>query len=144
MPLFHHNKDDAEQATDPPVDPERYTKAVAYYRGLSFEHRAAEVLARIGPTIADGSQSADALVASLMPAGSRDPDDLSQSEWDASFELEYTLHDAFQALVLARLLIRRESEYKGATDIAYRLSPDGSAALAAGNAADVVARRLPD
>jgi hypothetical protein len=50
---------------------------------------------------------------------------------------------AFQVLVLARLLIRRETPYKGAIDIDYRISADGAAAVAAGDAGAVIDRRLP-
>jgi hypothetical protein len=54
------------------------------------------------------------------------------------------LQEAFQALELARMLIRRESEYQGATEITYALGPDGRSALSRGDVAQVVSRRLPD
>jgi hypothetical protein len=47
-------------------------------------------------------------------------------------------------LVLTRMLIRRESEYKGATDVTYALGPDGRAAQSRGDVAEIVTRRLPD
>ncbi|HEY1522234.1 MAG TPA: hypothetical protein VGF70_04405 [Solirubrobacteraceae bacterium] len=58
--------------------------------------------------------------------------------------LELALQEAFQALVLTRMLIRRESQYKGATDVTYALGPDGRAAQSRGEVAEVVARRLPE
>ena len=54
------------------------------------------------------------------------------------------LREAFQALVLGRMVIRQEQTYKGATWVTYVNSPDGRAALERGDVADVVARRLPD
>jgi hypothetical protein len=81
--------------------------------------------------------------------GSLLPDDADWMNWspqqrDAWLSLELALQEAFQALVLARMLIRRESQYKGATDVTYALGPDGRAAHSRGDVADVVARRLPD
>jgi hypothetical protein len=58
--------------------------------------------------------------------------------------LALVLREAFQALVLARMVIRQEQSYKGATWVTYVNSPDGRAALGRGDVADVVARRLPD
>ena len=46
--------------------------------------------------------------------------------------------------MLARLLIRQEQTYKGATWVTYVNSPDGRAALGRGDVAAVLARRLPD
>ncbi len=47
-------------------------------------------------------------------------------------------------LVLTRMLVRRETQYRGATDVTYALGPDGRAAQSRGDVAEVVARRLPD
>jgi hypothetical protein len=69
---------------------------------------------------------------------------LSESQRRNWLGLELMLREAFQALVLARLLIRQEQTYKGATWVTYANSPDGRAALSRGDVADVVARRLPD
>jgi hypothetical protein len=58
--------------------------------------------------------------------------------------LELVLQEAFGVLVLTRMLIRRENQYKGATDVTYALGPDGRAAQGRGDVAQVVGRRLPD
>ena len=60
------------------------------------------------------------------------------------FSLELVLQEAFQVLVLTRMLIRRESEYKGATDVTYAVGPDGRAAQIRGDVAEIVTRGLPD
>lgn len=64
-----------------------------------------------------------------------------RTDWTS---LALILREAFQVLVLARMLIRQEQTYKGATWVTYVNSPDGRGALSRGNIADVVARRLPD
>jgi hypothetical protein len=77
---------------------------------------------------------------------------LPESDWMALspeqrlnwLSLAAILREAFQALVLARMLIRQEQDYKGATWVTYINSPDGRAALDRADVADVVARRLPD
>ena len=61
-----------------------------------------------------------------------------------SLSLALILREAFQALVLTRMVIRQEQTYKGATWVTYVNGPDGLAALDRGDVADVVARRLPD
>jgi hypothetical protein len=57
--------------------------------------------------------------------------------------LALILREAFQVLILKRILIRQEQTYKGATWITYVDSPDGRAALDRRDAADAEARRLP-
>ncbi len=77
---------------------------------------------------------------------------LPESDWMALsveqrkgwLSLAVILREAFQALVLTRMVIRQEQTYKGATWVTYVNSPDGRAALERGDVADVVARRLPD
>jgi hypothetical protein len=147
VPLFHHSNDDADSAAAAAApDPERYVKSLAYWQQLPYDQRAAEMLTLLGKVL---EGSGDAFIAGnavqpFLPDDFRaNMDALTSEQWDTAVELEYTLHDAFQTLVLARLVIRHETEYKGATDINYKLSPDGRAALAAGNAKDVIARRLP-
>jgi hypothetical protein len=76
------------------------------------------------------------------------PEDADWMNWSpeqraAWLSLELALQEAFQALVLTRMVIRRESQYKGATDVTYALGPDGRAAYSGGDVAEVVARRLP-
>ena len=146
MPLFHHDRDEqAPAAPDPTVEPARWQSTLTHYQGLSFIERAVEVLGLVGPALADGGKaSAETLLAPLT-APIHDGDfNPPQAEWTAAVALEDVLQDAFQMLVLGRLVRRSELQYKGATDINYSLSADGAAALAAGNAAEVLARRLPD
>lgn len=143
MPLFHHDRDEAPEP-GPAEDPARWQNTLAHYAGLPFTERASEVLRQIASALDGGAASADALLAPLLPAIHNADWNPAQEEWSAALELETVLQDAFQMLVLGRLLMRREVEYKGATDISYRLSPDGTAALAAGNVAAVLTRRLPD
>jgi len=77
---------------------------------------------------------------------------LPESDWAALsaeqrrnwLSLALILREAFQALVLARMVIRQEQTYKGASWVTYVNSPDGRAAFGRGDVADVVARRLPD
>jgi len=146
MPLFHHDRDEeASPAPEPTEDPTRWQSTLAHYQGLPFTERAAEVLGLVGPALAGGEKgSAGSLLAPFL-APIHDGDfNPPQDEWTAAVALEDVLHDAFQMLVLGRLVRRSELQFKGATDISYSLSADGAAALAAGNAAEVLARRLPD
>jgi hypothetical protein len=146
MPFFHHDRDDAEAGpTSGGADPERYATALARYRSMTLAQRGDEVLAAINEVLTDGDHVyASAIVNSLLPGDFRAQwETLSDEQFKTGAELEYLLHDAFQALVLARLLIRRETPSKGATDIDYRLSEDGVTAVAAGDAAAVIERRLP-
>jgi hypothetical protein len=58
-------------------------------------------------------------------------------------ELGVVLAEAFNALVLARLLVP-DDRFAGQSQLVYSTSADGLAALERGDVADVVARRLPD
>ncbi len=102
-------------------------------------------MSAIGPALeqVDDYPGMPALLGSLLP------DDADWMNWSpqqraAWLSLELALQEAFQALVLARMLIRRENQYKGATDVTYALGPDGRAAQSRGDVAEVVARRLPE
>jgi hypothetical protein len=64
-----------------------------------------------------------------------------RTDW---LSLALILREAFQVLVLTRMLIRQEQTYKGARWVTYVNSPDGRAALRRHDVGDVVARRLPD
>jgi hypothetical protein len=71
-------------------------------------------------------------------------DDADRMNWSpqqrfAWLSLELSLREAFQALVLTRMLIRRESQYKGGTDVTYALGPDGRAAQSRGDVASETA-----
>jgi hypothetical protein len=50
-------------------------------------------------------------------------DELVPEQRETWFSLELVLQEAFQVLVLTRMLIRRESEYKGATKVLLRVPP---------------------
>jgi hypothetical protein len=144
MPLFHHDKEDTAAADA--ADPERYAQALASLTALPFAERAAHVFAQVAPAIdaAEDACTVKNAILPLLPDDFRARPDMPWAIWTQAVELEYVLHDLFQALYLARLVMRHESEYRGATEVVYRLSADGKAALAAGNAAEIIARRLPD
>lgn len=111
---------------------------------LSLPERAAEVLITIAPAIeqADEYQGMQALLAPWLPDS--DWMNWTPEQRETWFSLELVLQEAFGALVLTRMLIRCESEYKGATNVTYTLGPDGRASQSRGDVAEVVARRLPD
>lgn len=52
--------------------------------------------------------------------------------------------DTFQALELARLVVRIDESPRGDLMTYYAVSSDGAAALQRGDVAEVVKRRLPD
>jgi hypothetical protein len=146
--LFQRSKEDtiADQRSVPDLstDADQVASTHEQLSGLQVPERAAEVLARIAPAIeqADDYMGMRALLARWLP-------DADWMKWSPEqratwFSLELILQEAFQALEFARMLIRRESEYKGATAITYALSPDSRAALSRGDVAQVVARRLPE
>jgi hypothetical protein len=58
-------------------------------------------------------------------------------------EIGVVLAEAFNALVLARLLIP-DDQFAGQSQLVYSISADGLAAVERGDVAEVVARRLPD
>lgn len=84
----------------------------------------------------------DQALAPLLPE--TDWSALSQQQRTDWTSLALILREAFQVLVLTRMLVRQEQTYKGATWVTYVNSPDGRAALGRRDVADVVARRLPD
>jgi hypothetical protein len=134
----------AAGAPDSSADADQVARARDHFSALPVPERAAEILAMIGPAIeqADDYMGMRQLLAPWLP-------DADWMKWSPQqratwFSLELDLQEAFQALELARMLIRRESPYKGATDITYVLGPDGRAALSRGDVAQVVARRLPE
>jgi hypothetical protein len=154
MPLFGRGGEDAEQAggADPGV---AWADALERYRAMPVAERAASVLATVAPAIAESFDKAnwkagiaplhtegDSLLELLVPQTAR-PDKLSPEHWRAMYELRITLAEAFNALVIARLLINFDYG-SGSVVIKYAVSPDGLAALERGDVAEVVARRLPD
>ena len=147
--FFQRSDEDADttpaQVADPSVGTDQViVAALDRISGLSLSDRAAELLNTVAPAIehADDYQGMRALLAPLLP-------DSEWMKWSPEqratwFSLELLLQEAFQVLVLTRMLIRRETQYKGATDVNYALGPDARAAQSRGHVAGVVARRLPD
>ncbi|HKP90025.1 MAG TPA: hypothetical protein VJT75_08630 [Thermoleophilaceae bacterium] len=170
MPLFGRGRDKAGQDLGPEsvtVEADAgdgwqampatvWADALARYRAMPVPERAAEMLAKIAPALAESFEEAtwkqglgprdtegDSLVALLIPLARR-PDKLSPEQWRARYELRVTLSEALNALVIARLLINWDAGSSGGSVIQYAVSPDGRAALQRGDVAEVVARRLPD
>src|SRR4051794_29946467 len=134
-----------EDPVDPParVAPtDLVAFGLAHFTPLSVPQCAAEILTDATAALDQDALAMDQLLAAWLPASDWMALSTKQREdWGA---LSLILREAFQALVLARMLIRQEQTYKGATWVTYVNSPDGRAALARGDVADVVARRLPD
>ena len=170
MPLFGRGGDEVprdlepetvEVAADTPgrwqaVPPTVWSDALERYRAMPVPERAAAVMATIAPALAQSFDKATwkqgigpadtegrSLLALLIPSARR-PDKLSPEQWRAMHELEVTLAEALNALVIARLLINWDAYISGGSVIKYAVSPDGLAALGRGDVAEVVARRLPD
>jgi hypothetical protein len=133
-----------------------WSDALERYRAMPVPQRAADVLARVAPALAESFDRAtwkqgigprgtegDALLGLLIPSARR-PDKLSPDQWRAMHELRVTLAEGLNALVTARLLINWDAGSAGGSVIKYAVSPDGRAALERGDVAEVVARRLPD
>jgi hypothetical protein len=148
MGLFNRPDEGSDLTGAGPVAPSATADQVAAtfdrIAAQPLPERAAELLNTIAPAIqqADDYLGMRALLAPWLP----DSDWMSWSPEQRAtwFSLELVLHEAFQVLVLARMLIRRESDYRGATAVTYVLGPDGRAAQTRGDVAEVVARRLPD
>jgi hypothetical protein len=146
--FFQRSHEDADttpaQVADPSVGADQVAAALDRISRLSLSERAAELLNTVAPAIeqVDDYLGMRALLAPLLP----DADWMNWSPEQRAtwFSLELLLQEAFQVLVLTRMLIRRETQYKGATDVTYALGPDGRAAQGRGDVAEVVARRLPD
>lgn len=119
-------------------------KSAGYHGPVTHGPVAIETARLIAPAIqqADDYLGMRVLIAPWLP----DADWMNWSPEQRAtwFSLELVLQEAFQVLVLTRMLIRRESEYRGATAVTYVLGPDGRAAQIRGDVAAVVARRLPD
>ena len=129
---------------DSSADADQIARARDHFAGLRVPDRAAEILHAIGPVTenADDYMGMRQLLAPWLPES--DWMKWSPQQRATWFSLELILQEAFQALELARLIIRRDGSYKGATDVTYALSPDGHGALSRGDVAQVIARRLPD
>src|SRR5215471_12889372 len=148
MGLFHRSDENSDWPTaggaEASAVPDQIAAAFEGISRLSLPERAAELLNTITPAIQqpDDYLGMRALLAPWLP----DSDWMNWSPEQRAtwFSLELVLLEAFQVLVLTRMLIRRESDYRGATGVTYALGPDGRAAQTRGDVAEVVARRLPD
>ena len=147
MGLFHRSDEDSDATVagaGTSAGADQVAAAFDRISRLSLPERAAELLNTIAPAI---GQSDDYLgMRALLVPWLLDSDwtNWSPEQRATWFSLELVLQEAFQVLVLTRMLIRRESEYKGATDVTYALGPDGRAAQSRGDVAEIVTRRLPD
>ncbi len=148
MGLFHQSDEGSDLTGARPAAPSAAADQVAAaFDRISeqpLSERAAELLNTIAPAIrqADESLGMRVLLAPWLPdSGWMNWSPEQRATW---FSLELVLQEAFQVLVLTRMLIRRESEYRGATSVTYVLGPDGRAAQSRGDVAEIVARRLPD
>jgi len=146
MPLFRRPENDPAAAPSgvagAPAEPDQAGMALAHFSGLSIPQRAAEILEQVAASLDQDALAMDQLLAPWLPES--DWMGLSPEQRRSWLSLALVLREAFQALVLARMVIRQEQSYKGATWVTYVNSPDGRAALDRGDVADVVARRLPD
>lgn len=158
MPLFGRSESTSGEADlegsgstagEDPIGP-----ALERFAGLPLAERAAEVLAVVAPAIAAAWDAVDwngwelpkgtdmnHLLEPLIPPFKAK--NLSAENRMNLARLRVTLAEAFQALVLARLLIRQDPSGSINSEAAYANSPDGLEALERGDVAAVVARRLP-
>jgi hypothetical protein len=157
--LFRPSQDAGAQPVAEPVGSTSPGDAVsaAFQRfvSLPLHERASEVLAEVAPAIAAAWDAVD-WTGIEVPSGTNmhrllEPlvpqvryRDLSPEQRRQLASLGFVLAEAFQALVLTRLLIRRDPSGNLYSEAAYVTSPDGLAALERGDVAAVVARRLPD
>jgi len=150
VPLFRHSKPDepAADAGDSQVaaaeEPD-YDAALQHFSDLSVPQRAGEVLVGISSTLGTSRSGMDQLLSPWCPVSTTGLPADDPPRPDGWWALRHVLLEAFQALELARMVIRQEeSTNHWGTVTGYELSPDGKAALERGDVAAVVARRLPD
>ena len=147
MPIFHHSEPgspagDAGRA--PAAQGPDYDAILRYLTGLSLPQRAAEVLRGIAANLGTSRSGMDELLNPWCPVSMTGLPADTPPRPDGWWALRDVLLEAFQALELARLVVRQEeSTNHWGTVTAYRLGSDGKAALERGDVADVVARRLP-
>ena len=148
MGLFHYSDEGSDLpatgAAGASTVPDQVAAVFESISRLSLPERAAELLITIAPAIeqADDYRGMQALLSPWLPDS--DWMNWTPEQRETWFSLELVLQEAFGALVLTRMLIRRETDYKGATNVTYALGPDGRASQSRGDVAEVVARRLPD
>jgi hypothetical protein len=154
--LRRRAKDEVEQEGGPDPDA-AWAEALERFSAMSVPERAAEVLATVAPAIAEYWDSADLkpierlkgilktthqqkLLEHVLPE-IRVPMESDRTRR----KLGVLLTEAFNALVLARLLIPYDYWASGSgSQLVYFVGPVGVAALERGDVAEVVARRLPD
>ncbi len=148
MGLFHESDEGSDLTGARPAAPSAAADQVATAFDRISEQPLSERAAELLNTIAPAIQQADEHLGMRVLLGPWLPDsgwmNWSPEQRATWFALELVLQEAFQVLVLTRMLIRRESEYRGATSVTYVLGPDGRAAQSRGDVAEIVARRLPD
>jgi len=146
-PMFNRSKDkpgDGDTGGAPAADLWQQIEAtLTEVRALSLVQRATWLLSNISTNVQASDQRAQmsSLLAKWVPDFGMD---YTPDQWDEWHDLQLLLQEAFQVLVLTRLLVRREGADRFGTVVGYTLSADGAAALGAGNAAEVITRRLPD
>jgi hypothetical protein len=153
--LFRRSEDAEAQPVAPTSAGDAVNAAFQHFVSLPLHERAAQVLAEVAPAIAAawdavdwtgfGGPSRTDMHHLLEPLVPQVPyKDLSPDQRRQLASLSFVLAEAFQALLLTRLLIRRDPSGNLYSEAAYVTSPDGLAALERGDVAAVVARRLPE
>ena len=110
---------------------------LAELRALTLVERAAQLFSRIAPNISASDQRAQmsSLLAKWLPDFGMN---YTPEQWDEWHDLQLLLQEAFEVLVLTRLLVSREGADRFGTVVAYTISADGHAAFDAGDAAGVI------
>jgi hypothetical protein len=143
--MFHRSKDEAGDPGDAPAPDlwQQIETTLAQLRALTLVERSAHLFSAIADDISasDHRPQMSSLLAPWLPDFGMK---YTPEQWDEWFDLQLLLAEAFQVLVLTRLLVRREEADRWGTVVGYTMSADGHAALNAGNSADVIKRRLPD
>jgi hypothetical protein len=142
------------EAAGSPGDGAEIGLALDRLAALPVAERAAEVLAVVAPAITAAWDAVDwngwelpkgsgmnRLLEPLIPQFRSK--NLSAEDRRNLALLRVTLAEAFQALVLTRMLIRQDPSGNLYSEAAYANSADGLEALGRGDVAAVVARRLP-
>lgn len=97
--------------------------ALEHLTALSLPERAAELLENVTESLEQDALAMDQLLAPWLPES--DWGALSPEQRKNWLSLELILREAFQALVLARMVIRQEQTYKGATWVTYEYQSRG-------------------
>jgi hypothetical protein len=143
MPLFHHSQPEGDDGPSAGETPSPDSDALlSHFSGIPLPERAAEILAGVASQIPSGGRSAmDRLFDPWLPY---DHQYTAEDHPDSWYSLKYLLAETFQALELARLIVRIDESPRGDLMSYYAVSSDGTAALERGDVAEVVKRRVPD